>query len=212
MLIVIRSGIFFCFLWIVLFPFFFRPTCDYPIYTFCCFYIASFSFIEFFFTITGLSLNQFNLTILNTKLVKYIYRCCLFSCFPFAVFLILFSMPFHSFTQAFTSASNIAFVISYINYFVNLTIFIPIHTYIYIYTINYHFFKTIYQVKRLDFNAPRNSNRGREQPLPQRTHKEIPSQKTHLKTHKLIIYRLYSNGTLRQECDGLPLVNRTGCH
>ena len=50
---------------------------------------------------------------------------------PFDVFLILFSMSFHSFTQTFTGAPNIAFITSNICNFVNLSVFIPIHTYIY---------------------------------------------------------------------------------
>ena len=119
------------FLWIVQFPLLLLPTCNLSIDTFCCFDMFPFSFEQFFLTLTRVVLNQFNLTILNTEFIEYIYCSCLLFHPPFDVFLILFSMSFHSFTQTFTSAPNIAFVISNICNFVNLSLFIPIHTYIY---------------------------------------------------------------------------------
>ena len=62
--------LFFRFLWIVLFPFLFRPSCNHLIYTFRHLYIPSLSFEQFFLTITRVVLNKFNLTVLNTKFIQ----------------------------------------------------------------------------------------------------------------------------------------------
>ena len=115
-------------LWIVQFPLLLRPTCNLSIDTFCCFDMSPFSFEQFFLTLTRVVLNQFNRTILNTEFIEYIYCGCLLFHPPFDVFLILFSMSFHSFAQTLTGAPNTAFIISNICNFANLSVFIPIHT------------------------------------------------------------------------------------
>ena len=127
--------LFFRFLWIVLFPFLFRPACHHPIYTLGRFYIIALLFsliLPYYYTGSSQPIQSYSF--LCHTLWIYIYisiNCCrLFSCLPSGVFSVVFSVPLHSLTQTFTRASNLVFAISNICDFVNLTVFIPVHTYI----------------------------------------------------------------------------------
>ena len=70
------------FLWIVQFPLLLRLTCNLSVDTSCCFDMSPFSFEQFFLTLTRVVLNQFNLTILSTEFIEYIYCGCLFFILP----------------------------------------------------------------------------------------------------------------------------------